>query len=186
MSAVAGDAEHAARRSSSRSSTSSTRSAASDRQVLRGVTLSVEARRGLRPRRRVGLRQVDRGARDRQLPPAKRARAIRRPSHRRPRTRSSLSAAQLRKLRSESVSMVYQNPGAALNPSIRVGKQVAEVFRDPRRERAIGDRSRASRARAGADRRPGLGDGALPPPALRRHAAARRDRDGARHRARRS
>ena len=40
-----------------------------------------------------------------------------------------LSNAQLRKLRSESVSMVYQNPGAALNPSIRVGKQVAEVFR---------------------------------------------------------
>ncbi len=41
----------------------------------------------------------------------------------------SLSESQLRKLRSESVSMVYQNPGAALNPSIRVGKQVAEVFR---------------------------------------------------------
>ncbi len=41
----------------------------------------------------------------------------------------SLSGAQLRKLRSESVSMVYQNPGSALNPSIRVGKQVAEVFR---------------------------------------------------------
>jgi peptide/nickel transport system ATP-binding protein len=41
----------------------------------------------------------------------------------------SLSEAQLRKLRSDSVSMVYQNPGAALNPSIRVGKQVAEVFR---------------------------------------------------------
>ena len=30
--------------------------------------------------------------------------------------------------RAETVSMVYQNPGAALNPSIRVGKQVAEVF----------------------------------------------------------
>jgi len=41
----------------------------------------------------------------------------------------SLSGSQLRKLRSESVSMVYQNPGSALNPSIRVGKQVAEVFR---------------------------------------------------------
>jgi peptide/nickel transport system ATP-binding protein len=41
----------------------------------------------------------------------------------------SLSEAQLRRLRSESVSMVYQNPGAALNPSIRVGKQVEEVFR---------------------------------------------------------
>ena len=25
--------------------------------------------------------------------------------------------------------MVYQNPGTALNPSIRVGQQVAEVFR---------------------------------------------------------
>jgi peptide/nickel transport system ATP-binding protein len=41
----------------------------------------------------------------------------------------SLNEAQLRKLRSESVSMVYQNPGAALNPSIRIGRQVAEVFR---------------------------------------------------------
>ena len=41
----------------------------------------------------------------------------------------SLSDADLRRLRSESVSMVYQNPGAALNPSIRVGHQLAEVFR---------------------------------------------------------
>ena len=40
----------------------------------------------------------------------------------------SLSSGDLRRLRSESVSMVYQNPGAALNPSIRVGKQLAEVF----------------------------------------------------------
>ena len=42
---------------------------------------------------------------------------------------AALSGAELRELRSNSVSMVYQNPGAALNPSIRVGKQVAEVFR---------------------------------------------------------
>ena len=41
----------------------------------------------------------------------------------------SLSTSELRDLRSNAVSMVYQNPGAALNPSIRVGKQVAEVFR---------------------------------------------------------
>src|SRR5918999_6348128 len=32
------------------------------------------------------------------------------------------------RLRASEVSMVYQNPGAALNPSIRVGDQVAEVF----------------------------------------------------------
>ncbi|MBA2475808.1 MAG: ABC transporter ATP-binding protein, partial [Actinobacteria bacterium] len=60
----------------------------------------------------------------------------------------SLSGGELRRLRSESVSMVYQNPGAALNPSIGIGKQVAEVFRI----RGIGrdeslDRARAALAR---------------------------------------
>ena len=40
----------------------------------------------------------------------------------------SLSGAELRTLRAEAVSMVYQNPGTALNPAIRVGRQVAEVF----------------------------------------------------------
>src|SRR5207302_5913166 len=30
-------------------------------------------------------------------------------------------------LRADAVSMVYQNPGTALNPSIRIGRQVAEV-----------------------------------------------------------
>ena len=34
----------------------------------------------------------------------------------------------LRDLRSKSVSMVYQDPSRALNPSIRVGKQIAEVY----------------------------------------------------------
>jgi peptide/nickel transport system ATP-binding protein len=39
-----------------------------------------------------------------------------------------LSDAGVRRLRAETISMVYQNPGAALNPSIRVGQQVTEVF----------------------------------------------------------
>jgi peptide/nickel transport system ATP-binding protein len=34
----------------------------------------------------------------------------------------------LRELRATKVSMVYQNPGTALNPSIRIGDQVAESF----------------------------------------------------------
>jgi peptide/nickel transport system ATP-binding protein len=34
----------------------------------------------------------------------------------------------LRELRARTVSMVYQEPGRALNPSIRVGRQMAEVF----------------------------------------------------------
>jgi peptide/nickel transport system ATP-binding protein len=40
-----------------------------------------------------------------------------------------MSEAELRRYRASQVSMVYQNPGTALNPSIRVGEQVAEVFR---------------------------------------------------------
>jgi peptide/nickel transport system ATP-binding protein len=40
----------------------------------------------------------------------------------------ALGGRQLREYRARSVSMVYQNPGAALNPSIRVGAQVAEAF----------------------------------------------------------
>src|SRR5262249_53924717 len=40
----------------------------------------------------------------------------------------AMSAAQLRNLRAKTVSMVYQEPGRALNPSIQAGRQVAEVF----------------------------------------------------------
>jgi peptide/nickel transport system ATP-binding protein len=40
----------------------------------------------------------------------------------------TLNRAQLRQVRARKVSMVYQEPGRALNPSILVGRQVAEVF----------------------------------------------------------
>jgi peptide/nickel transport system ATP-binding protein len=40
----------------------------------------------------------------------------------------SMGPAALRGLRARTVSMVYQEPGRALNPSIRVGRQVAEVY----------------------------------------------------------
>jgi peptide/nickel transport system ATP-binding protein len=40
----------------------------------------------------------------------------------------ALSPQELRRLRSQSVSMVYQDPGRALNPSLRIGRQMAEVF----------------------------------------------------------
>jgi peptide/nickel transport system ATP-binding protein len=40
----------------------------------------------------------------------------------------ALGGRGLREYRARSVSMVYQNPGAALNPSIRVGAQIAEAF----------------------------------------------------------
>jgi peptide/nickel transport system ATP-binding protein len=40
----------------------------------------------------------------------------------------AMNATALRQLRARTVSMVYQEPGRALNPSIRVGRQVAEVY----------------------------------------------------------
>ncbi len=40
-----------------------------------------------------------------------------------------LSEPDLRRLRSQRLSMVYQDPGRALNPGIPVGQQLAEVFR---------------------------------------------------------
>lgn len=39
-----------------------------------------------------------------------------------------LGRRELREYHARTVSMVYQNPGAALNPGIRVGAQVAEAF----------------------------------------------------------
>jgi peptide/nickel transport system ATP-binding protein len=50
---------------------------------------------------------------------------------------AELSEAQTRELRAKQVSMVYQSPGSALNPTIRVGDQLTEVFviagEDPKR-----------------------------------------------------
>jgi peptide/nickel transport system ATP-binding protein len=40
----------------------------------------------------------------------------------------SMGRGALRDLRARTVSMVYQEPGRALNPSLRVGRQIAEVF----------------------------------------------------------
>jgi peptide/nickel transport system ATP-binding protein len=40
-----------------------------------------------------------------------------------------LKGGALRRMRARDLSMVYQNPAQALNPSIRIGEQVAEVFR---------------------------------------------------------
>jgi peptide/nickel transport system ATP-binding protein len=56
-----------------------------------------------------------------------------------------LSARELRQLRAGSVSMVYQDPARALNPTLRIGAQMAEVF-----EASSGLRGAAARERAAA------------------------------------
>ena len=42
---------------------------------------------------------------------------------------TSMSNDEVSELRKTSISMVYQNPISALNPTIRIGHQLAEVFR---------------------------------------------------------
>ncbi len=42
---------------------------------------------------------------------------------------TAMSAAELRKFRATQASMVYQDPVQALNPTLKIGKQVAECFR---------------------------------------------------------
>ena len=55
----------------------------------------------------------------------------------------TLGQRELRQFRANAVSMVYQNPSAALNPSLRVGRQLAEAFtvrganRDEARARSL-------------------------------------------------
>jgi peptide/nickel transport system ATP-binding protein len=55
----------------------------------------------------------------------------------------ALRGEPLRRYRRDAVSMVYQNPGSALNPSLRVGRQLNEVFalrgatRSEARERSL-------------------------------------------------
>ena len=88
----------------------------------------------------------------------------------------------LRSLRGRVVSYVPQDPGGALNPSLRIGDAILDVLRAHRSGVALGRvgdrRARPRRAR----RRCGLHP-ALPAPALGRAAAARGDRDGVRVRA---
>ncbi len=93
-----------------------------------------------------------------------------------------LRGEQLRLYRRDVVSMVYQNPGSALNP-VAAGRTAGRGgLRPPRCKARGGARARGRRAPGGPHRRPGVGAPALPAPALRRDAAAHRDRDGARDR----
>ena len=91
---------------------------------------------------------------------------------------ASMDKRALRQFRARMVSMVYQEPGRALNPSIRVGRQVAEVYEiaGMKRPDALARAEEMLRVVQIAD--PGRVLGSLPASALRRHAAAGHDRHG--------
>ena len=92
---------------------------------------------------------------------------------------SPSTGGSLREFHARTVSMVYQNPGSALNPSIRIGAQVAEAFTVlGMRAGDAQDRAREALSRVQiAD--PGSVMRRYPAPALGRDAAARSHRDGA-------
>ena len=99
-----------------------------DREVVRGVSFTIEQRQSYGLVGESGCGKSTVALVDRALPPAERTR------HRAARSRSpaadvlALRGEALRRYRRDVVSMVYQNPGSALNPTLRVGRQVREVF----------------------------------------------------------
>ena len=87
---------------------------------------------------------------------------------------------QMRDLRGREISMIFQNPRAALNPIRKVGDQIEDVLRQHvqsggERSRREGDRG----AGAGQDRAPARALSRLSVRTFRRHVPARRDRAGA-------
>ncbi|HET9147636.1 MAG TPA: ABC transporter ATP-binding protein [Acetobacteraceae bacterium] len=69
-----------------------------------------------------------------------------------------LTAPEMRKVRGRDIGMVFQNPLSALNPTMRIGSQIAEVYRAH-----TGESDRAARARALEL----LGEVGIPAPASR-------------------
>ena len=145
-----------------------------DVKAVDGVTLRDRARRDARPRRRVGVRQVD--ARPRDPAPLRADRRARSSSTAQDITH--LSEGELRPLR-RRMQMVFQDPYASLNPRHSVGRIVGEPLRV--------HGSRAARSSATQVREllevvglPGRRGDPLPARVLRRPAPAHRPRARAR------
>ncbi len=137
-------------------------------------------RRSARPRRRIGLGQVDdrlfdHGPDRSAGPHRRRAASVLNGVDLR-----ALPAEGLRRIRGNRIAMIFQDPMMTLNPVLRIDVQMIEAILahekvSPRR----GARARARRAGAGRHSVARRAARRLSAPVLRRHAPARRDRDRA-------
>ncbi len=87
---------------------------------------------------------------------------------------------EMRDLRGREISMIFQNPRAALNPIRKVGDQIEDVLRQHVQQRGQRPRREGDRgAGAGQDRPPARALSRLSVRTVGRHVPARRDRAGA-------
>ena len=92
----------------------------------------------------------------------------------------ALDEDRMRAIRGNRMSMIFQEPMTSLNPVMRIGDQITEAVRLHQRHEQQGSLATRGRdAAAGAHPRARAARARVSAPALRRHAPARHDRDGA-------
>ncbi len=137
----------------------------------------VGPRRGRRHRRRVGLRQVDAGARRSCASCRSRGGSSRGRVALAGRDLLGLSEREMRRVRGSEIGMIFQDPSASLNPVMRIGRQIEETIEAHRRcARRRGTAARHRHAARRAHPRAGGAGARLSAPVFGRHAPARRHR----------
>ncbi len=158
------------------------------RRGREGRLLPAPPGRDHRARRRIRLRQVGDGPHRHGAADQARHRSRRRPQITLDgKNILTCPTREMRKLRGNGISMIFQEPMSSLNPVYTIGQQIGEVIHVHNRisRKEAMERARDA-ARGSADPRARGAAQAISAPALRRPAPARDDRHGARQPSRRA